>query len=135
MMPWYKDSPFQSTGVSMELLREVGQGLCRLPEGFNLHSRLKRVMKAKQTSIDQEEGLDWATGEALAFGTLLKEQVHIRFSGQDVQRGTFSHRHSVLHDQKTNATYTPLNNLSNKVRGAQASSPRFAVLPTLPPEK
>ncbi|KAI8868066.1 hypothetical protein GQ42DRAFT_108923, partial [Ramicandelaber brevisporus] len=63
-------------------------------------------------SINEEKGLDWATGEAMAFGSLLMEGKHVRLSGQDVERGTFSHRHSVLHNQAREESYTPLANLS-----------------------
>ncbi|CAB1118858.1 unnamed protein product [Ectocarpus sp. CCAP 1310/34] len=63
-------------------------------------------------SIVDGEGVDWGTAEALAFGTLLLEGNHVRLTGQDVERGTFSHRHAVLHDQETNETHTPLNHLA-----------------------
>ena len=76
-----------------------------------MHSGLKRIIKAKQESLDTRSGIDWGTAEALAFGTLLLEGIHVRLSGQDVERGTFSHRHALLHDQKTGERYVPLDNL------------------------
>jgi len=102
-----------STGVTSEELHSVGDVVCsEVPDkDFTLHGGLKRIMKARRTMLDAGEA-DWAMGEAFAFGTLLKEGVHVRISGQDVERGTFSHRHSVLHDQnRDKVTYTPLNNL------------------------
>jgi 2-oxoglutarate dehydrogenase E1 component len=103
-----RDEP---TAVPLETLREVGGVLCRVPESFNLNPKIARQLEAKQASIDTGEGLDWATGEALAFGTLLLEGHRVRLSGEDVQRGTFSHRHCVLVDQVNQAEYAPLNNL------------------------
>ena len=72
---------------------------------------LKRILKQRADMANKREA-DWAIGEALTFGSLLKEGIHVRLSGQDVERGTFSHRHHVLHDQnRDRATYTPLNHL------------------------
>jgi 2-oxoglutarate dehydrogenase complex dehydrogenase (E1) component-like enzyme len=75
--------------------------------------------------LTQPGGIDWATAEALAFGTLLAQGKHVRLSGQDVQRGTFSHRHLVFVDQKNETTYTPLNHLpvSNQGKLSVANSP------------
>lgn len=97
-----------TTGVPMSVLLDVGQKISALPEGFTAHKNVARVMAKKAESIKQGEGIDWATAEALAFGTLLLEGNHVRLSGQDVERGTFSHRHAVLHDQKTGQRYVPL---------------------------
>ena len=69
-------------------------------------------MKAKEESLKAGAGIDWATAEALAFGSLLLEGNRVRLSGQDVERGTFSHRHCVLHDQATNALHVPLASLA-----------------------
>jgi 2-oxoglutarate dehydrogenase E1 component len=97
--------------VALDTLREVGAALARIPEGFNANSKIVRQLEAKKNAIETGEGIDWATGEALAFGTLLLEGHRIRLSGEDVQRGTFSHRHCVLIDQQTQAEYMPLNNI------------------------
>ena len=99
------------TGVSIDRLREVGEGLTRVPENFHPHSKIVRQLEAKKKMLETGEGLDWATGEALAFGTLLLDGSPVRLSGQDSGRGTFSHRHSVLIDQETEDRYIPLNNL------------------------
>lgn len=99
------------TGVPLERLKEVGDGLTRIPDNFHLNSKIARQLEAKKKMIDTGEGIDWATGEALAFGTLLLEGHPVRLSGQDSERGTFSQRHSVLVDQMNEDRFTPLNNL------------------------
>jgi 2-oxoglutarate dehydrogenase E1 component len=99
------------TAVEMAALKEVGSALARFPEGFQVNSKLVRQLEAKKKMIETGEGIDWATGEALAFGTLAVEGVPVRLSGQDSGRGTFSHRHAVLVDQKTEQRYIPLNNI------------------------
>lgn len=100
------------TGVDVELLRKIGLRLCEVPEGFTVHNALKRILKQKRERIEAGEGMDWGTAEALAFGTLLLEGSHVRITGQDVQRGTFSHRHCVVIDQKTQEEYAFLDNLN-----------------------
>ncbi|CAE8613189.1 unnamed protein product [Polarella glacialis] len=99
------------TGLDLELLRKIGDKLCEVPEGFKLHSALKRILKAKKDRIVAGEGMDWGTAEALAFGSLLLEGNHVRITGQDVQRGTFSHRHCIVHDQATADKHNFLNSL------------------------
>ncbi|MGE4012891.1 MAG: 2-oxoglutarate dehydrogenase E1 component, partial [Alphaproteobacteria bacterium] len=99
------------TGVSLDVLREVGAKLCETPKGFNVNSKIARQLKAKKEAIDTGKDIDWATAEALAFGSLLVEGTPVRLSGQDCRRGTFSQRHAVLVDQETEADYTPLANL------------------------
>merc|ERR1711881_493539 len=94
-----------------ELIRKVGDKVSLMPKGFTLHGGLKRILKARNQMM-QEGVVNWALGEAMAYGTLLTEGVHVRLSGQDVERGTFSHRHAVLHDQGTDGkTYCPLQHL------------------------
>jgi 2-oxoglutarate dehydrogenase E1 component len=103
------------TGVNMAELAGIGQKLTYVPAGFNVHKTVKRFMDNRLAAIESGEGIDWATGEALAFATLLKDGHPVRLSGQDVERGTFSQRHSVLNDQeKDNETYTPLNNIADE---------------------
>ena len=104
----------RTTGVDVEVLRDIGLKASRPPEGFHMHPRLATVYKAREKTMVEGKNIDWGTAEALAFGSLLIEGKHVRLSGQDVERGTFSHRHSVLHDQKTNARYVPLNNIAEK---------------------
>ena len=99
------------TAVPLDTLREVGGALCRVPAEFTVNSKIARQLEAKKQAIETGEGIDWATGEALAFGTLLLEGHRVRLSGEDVQRGTFSHRHAYLIDQGSQAEYVPLNNL------------------------
>ena len=94
-------SRIQETGLPIEKLREIGHKMCSIPASFNIHKQLAKVFSARAENIKNGEGIDWATAEALAFGSLLLEGNHVRLSGQDVQRGTFSHRHAVLKDQIT----------------------------------
>jgi 2-oxoglutarate dehydrogenase E1 component len=112
------------TAVSLETLREVGGVLSRVPSDFGANPKILRQLEAKRQAIETGEGIDWATGEALAFGTLLLEGHRVRLSGEDVQRGTFSHRHAYLIDQKTQAEYVPLNNL-------RADQPKFEAFNSL----
>jgi 2-oxoglutarate dehydrogenase E1 component len=104
------------TGVATELLRELGQGLVTVPEGFRLNPKIARQLDAKRTAIETGEGIDWATAEALAIASLCAEGTHVRMSGQDSGRGTFSHRHAILVDQETEARWVPINH----VRAGQA---------------
>ena len=99
------------TGVEIEALKEIGIKLTKLPKTFTPHKTLQRVLDGRRRMIEEGTGIEWAMGEALAYGTLLKEGFKIRLSGQDVQRGTFSQRHAVLIDQVTEKRYTPLNHL------------------------
>lgn len=102
------------TGVDLKVLKKIGTALGSYPEGFNIHPKLIKQLDAKKEMMKTGKDLDWAMGEALAYGSLLSESVPVRLSGQDCERGTFSHRHSVLNDQKDESTYTPLNNLGVK---------------------
>jgi 2-oxoglutarate dehydrogenase E1 component len=96
------------TGVAETTLREVGEIITTVPEKFNIHRTLKRVLENKHQMFEEGAGFDWATAEALAFGTLLREGFGVRLSGQDCGRGTFSQRHAVFVDQKTEHRYIPL---------------------------
>ncbi|MGH1353018.1 MAG: 2-oxoglutarate dehydrogenase E1 component [Methyloligellaceae bacterium] len=100
------------TGVDENILKRIGEKMTTIPEGFNAHKTLQRVIKNRRKMIETGEGIDWSLAEHLAFGTLLEEGFRVRLSGQDSERGTFSQRHSVFNDQKTEETYTPLNHLS-----------------------
>ena len=100
-----------STAVPAETLRQVGYTLARVPPGFAANTKILRQLDAKKAMIDTGEGIDWSTGEALAFGTLLREGHRVRLSGEDCQRGTFSQRHAVLIDQTNQNEYVPLNNI------------------------
>ncbi|WYZ35134.1 hypothetical protein EsH8_I_001410 [Colletotrichum jinshuiense] len=101
-----------ATGVDESKLATVAQAITSVPDGFTLHRNLQRILAAKKQAFDAGS-VDWSTAEALAFGSLLLEGKPVRISGQDVERGTFSQRHSVLHDQVTHAEHTPLNHLDD----------------------
>eukprot|EP01062_Namystynia_karyoxenos_P082975 TRINITY_DN944_c0_g2_i1.p1 TRINITY_DN944_c0_g2~~TRINITY_DN944_c0_g2_i1.p1 ORF type:complete len:1042 (+),score=381.08 TRINITY_DN944_c0_g2_i1:85-3126(+) len=101
----------KQTGVDLSILKGVGKKLCTYPEDFNLHPTLRKIVQRKQESIESGEGIEWGTAEQLAFATLLLEGNHVRLSGQDVERGTFSQRHLVAHDQVTGAKHCPLGQL------------------------
>src|SRR5271166_1763172 len=105
------------TGVAIQTLREVGHGLVTVSAGFRLNPKIARQLEAKRAAIEAGEGIDWATAEALAIASLCAEGSHVRMSGQDSGRGTFSHRHAVLVDQETEEHYVPINH----VRAGQAS--------------
>ncbi len=100
-----------NTGVDAVVLHDIGKKITAVPEGFHVHRTIQRFLDHRAKAIETGEGIDWATAEALAFGSLLKEGHPVRLSGQDSERGTFSQRHSVLFDQETEDRYTPLNNL------------------------
>ena len=99
------------TGVDLEQLNKIGLALCNIPSEFNINTKLQRIVSQKETMITSGEGIDWATAEALAFGSLLVQGNAVRLSGQDSGRGTFSQRHSVWTDQVNEERYIPLNNL------------------------
>jgi 2-oxoglutarate dehydrogenase E1 component len=99
------------TGVALDILREVGNAIARVPEGFNINPKIAKQLEAKREMMTTGENIDWATAEAMAFGTLLIEGTPVRLSGQDCGRGTFSQRHSVLVDQNDEHRYVPLNSL------------------------
>ena len=101
------------TGVALDVLRQVGKGITTVPEGFNLNSKIAHQLKAKQAMFDAGHSFDWATGEAIAFGSLLLEGHRVRLSGEDCQRGTFSQRHGVWIDQVNQKHFTPLNHIQN----------------------
>ncbi len=99
------------TAAPRATLEEVGRGIATIPEGFNAHRTIARLMESKREMIAAGEGVDWATAEALAFGTLLVEGYPVRLSGQDCARGTFSQRHAAIVDQETEARRHPLNHI------------------------
>jgi 2-oxoglutarate dehydrogenase E1 component len=99
------------TAASAAVLRELGLKANGLPAGLNVHPRLKRVIEQRRKAIEDGRGIDWATGEQLAFASLLAEGFPVRLSGEDVGRGTFSQRHAIIYDQTTEERYIPLANL------------------------
>ncbi|MGG7644940.1 2-oxoglutarate dehydrogenase E1 component [Rhodovulum sp. YNF3179] len=99
------------TAIAEETFRDVGQALTRLPEGYRPHKTITRLLDTKKEMIETGQGLDWATAEALAFGSLMLEGYPVRLAGQDSARGTFSQRHSAIVDQETDERYHPLNHI------------------------
>ncbi|GHG19225.1 2-oxoglutarate dehydrogenase E1 component [Paracoccus aerius] len=100
------------TGIEPSTMAQIGRALTGVPEGHNLHKTVGRLLEAKKQMFETGEGFDWATGEALAFGSLLLEGKPVRLAGQDSTRGTFSQRHSAFIDQKSEDRYYPLNNIA-----------------------
>ncbi|WP_420341777.1 2-oxoglutarate dehydrogenase E1 component [Paenirhodobacter sp.] len=100
-----------ATALSPETLAEIGQALTTAPDGFDLHKTVARLLEAKKQMFETGRGFDWATAEALAFGSLVAEGFPVRLSGQDCTRGTFSQRHSGFVDQTTEERYYPLNHI------------------------
>src|SRR6202163_2081927 len=98
-----------NTGVALETLKEIGKKITKTPEGFHPHRTITRFLETRAKAIETGEGIDWATGEALAICSLLLDGNPVRLTGQDVERGTFSQRHSVLFDQEDGERYTPFN--------------------------
>ena len=99
------------TAISTDTLKEVGCALSTAPEGFPIHKTIARLLESKQQMFETGEGFDWATAEALAFGSLMTEGYPVRLAGQDATRGTFSQRHSGLINQETEERYYPLNHI------------------------
>ena len=100
-----------NTGVAVETLHEIGKKITAVPKDFHVHRTIQRFLDNRAKAIETGQGIDWATAEALAFCSLLKEGHPVRLSGQDSERGTFSQRHSVLFDQETEERHTPFNHL------------------------
>jgi 2-oxoglutarate dehydrogenase E1 component len=101
------------TGVEIARLKEIGEKITDLPPDFHLHRTLNRFLENRRKAISTGTNIDWATGEALAFSSLLLDGHRVRLSGQDSERGTFSQRHSVLIDQENEQRYTPFNHLGD----------------------
>ncbi|KAI0920049.1 2-oxoglutarate dehydrogenase E1 component [Taiwanofungus camphoratus] len=109
--------PTRNTGTEEEILKRVGKAISSYPQGFTPHRNLARILNTRGKTVEEGRNIDWATAEALAFGSLALEKIHVRVSGQDVERGTFSQRHAVIHDQQNEQQYIPLNDLgSNQAR-------------------
>lgn len=103
----------KDTGVEIKLLKEISAKVNELPAELNVHKQIQKVYAARREAVEVNESkIDFATAEALAFATLLHEGYGVRISGQDVERGTFSHRHSKVNDQKVDREkYVPLNKM------------------------
>jgi 2-oxoglutarate dehydrogenase E1 component len=105
-------SPLVETAVPLEKLRGLNQALIDVPESFTIHRKLRKPL-AKRIETLEKGGVEFGHAESLAFASLLTEGVHVRLTGQDTERGTFSHRHLVLHDEKTGLEYCPMQNLED----------------------
>lgn len=111
----------ENTQVSADTIQRLGNRLLTLPEGFQLHHRVKKIMENRQKMLDGEIFCDWGFAETMSYATLLDENYSVRLSGQDSERGTFFHRHAALHHQSTGEVYKPLKHL-------REDQPRFEVI-------
>lgn len=121
----------ENTGLALKKLKEIGLKLASYPKILDINKKLVRLLDAKKEMMESGKNIDWAMAEGLAYGSLLEEGYPVRLSGQDCIRGTFSHRHSGLFDQKTEEIYFPLKDLSNKQAGFEvinSNLSEFAVL-------
>jgi 2-oxoglutarate dehydrogenase E1 component len=107
----FKQTKTVPTGVSKSTLQQIGKKMTTVPEGFTLHRGVAKIYQDRQDSIASGSNLDWGTMETLAYASLVKEGYPVRLSGQDCERGTFSHRHATVHDQKTFVEYCPLQSI------------------------
>lgn len=101
------------TRINVDTLRALGEKICKLPENNSFFRKTIKLLKERERMVREGDKLDWAMGELLAYASLLNEGVHVRFTGQDVARGTFSHRHAVLTSEDNAAGFVPLNNISD----------------------
>ena len=106
-----KDLEDFDTAVPEDVLLRLNRGLLKRPQGFKAFDKLERILKKRHETFEKEGKADWAVGEALAFASILYDGLPIRMSGQDSERGTFAHRHVVLHDVETNEKYSPMHGL------------------------
>ncbi|HTO92611.1 MAG TPA: 2-oxoglutarate dehydrogenase E1 component [Candidatus Sulfotelmatobacter sp.] len=109
-MRWDSEEWTADTRAPRSLLERIARDAARVPDGFQVHARVRRVLDDRVKMLEQDR-VDWGGGEMLAIGSLLLEGEHVRLSGQDSGRGTFSHRHAVLHDSATGRRWTPLQHL------------------------
>ncbi len=108
----FQQSP--ETGISENAVEQVGEALTTLPQGFRPLKQIEKLIKERKEMFFETKQLNWAAGELLAYGSTLLDGRIVRFSGQDVQRGTFSHRHAILHDAVTSAAYNSLDHIAEK---------------------
>jgi 2-oxoglutarate dehydrogenase E1 component len=119
------------TAVPADQLQALNAQLLVVPEGFTVHPKLKRQLERRIPAMGPEGGIDWGHAEALAFASLLTEGVPIRLTGQDTERGTFSHRHLVLHDATTGQTVTPISRLPGALAAFEVYNSPLSELATL----
>ncbi len=102
------------TGVPIETLEKIGNALATTPEGFKPLKQIEKLLADRRKMVFETRQVNWSVAEQMAYGSILLENKVVRVSGQDVQRGTFSHRHAVLHDSTNNQLYTPLNHIQEE---------------------
>jgi multifunctional 2-oxoglutarate metabolism enzyme len=119
----YQNAPSPDTAVPADILDKVRAALTSLPESFTPHPKLKPVLAKRAAMAEGKEPMDWGTAEQIAFGTLLVDGFRVRLSGQDVGRGTFSHRHAMVHDNVTGQGYVPLNALARDSKQSPVADP------------
>ena len=116
----------KSSGVEIEHLRDIGLKISKLPEDQEFHKQIRKIFDARVKSFEKGEGIDWGTAEALACATLIEDGYNVRISGQDVERGTFSHRHAHVFYQDKDGYYNPVNEIMvPKDRHEAGSSRKF----------
>jgi 2-oxoglutarate dehydrogenase E1 component len=121
----------EKTGISDQQYEAYSKALTSIPAGFNLNSKIKRLLETREKSFKEGKNFDWAMGEALAFASLLDAQIKVRMTGQDSKRGTFSHRHAVFFDQENEAEYIQVNNINDAQKHLEVHNSNlseFAVL-------
>src|SRR5690606_4015036 len=104
------------TTIHVERLKELGEKLVRIPDGFEVNRQVAKVLEDRARMARGEQPLDWGCAELLAYASLVDSEYKVRITGQDVGRGTFSHRHAVLHNQNTGKTWVPLTKISESQR-------------------
>ncbi len=119
----YQNEPSPDTAIPRDALDKVRAALTTTPEGFTPHAKLKPVLAKRAAMAEGREPMDWGTAEQIAFGSLLLDGFRVRLSGQDVGRGTFSHRHAIIHDNVTGEPYVPLNALRHHATDAKVADP------------
>jgi len=119
----YQKEPSPDTAIPADVLDKVRSALTSLPENFTPHPKLKPVLAKRAAMAEGKDPMDWGTAEQIAFGSLLVDGFRVRLSGQDVGRGTFSHRHAVVHDNVTGEAYVPLNALARESKASPVADP------------
>jgi len=119
----YQKEPSPDTSIPADVLDKVRAALTSLPENFTPHPKLKPVLAKRAAMAEGKDPMDWGTAEQIAFGSLLVDGFRVRLSGQDVGRGTFSHRHAAVHDNVTGEGYVPLNALAHDAKPSPVADP------------
>ncbi|WP_425464014.1 2-oxoglutarate dehydrogenase E1 component [Oceanobacillus piezotolerans] len=101
------------TAVELETLKKLNKDLLKRPEGFNGFKKTEKILKRRENALEEGNKADWGTGEALAYASILKDGIPVRLTGQDTERGTFAHRHMILHDTETGEKYCPLQGMED----------------------